>query len=96
MSRNKYNTETDEQLVSENLIENGMEISEENNVKTDAEETARGNVISCKVVKIISKDKGIINFDGCGIIVPVGENTKLVNIRYTGKIGKSDFKCVVV
>ena len=54
------------------------------------------NIISCKVIKSISNDKAIIDFNGYGLIVSFNEKADVVNVKYTGDIGTPDFKYEVV
>lgn len=50
------------------------------------------NIKTCKVIKRISTDKVIVDFDGFGIIVPVNcGDEKYLNIKFNGTIGKPDF-----
>ena len=54
------------------------------------------NIISCKVIKSVSNDKAIIDFNGYGLIVSLNEKADFVNVKYTGNIGTPDFKYEVV
>lgn len=58
------------------------------------------NIKSCKVIKAISNDKAIIDFDGFGLIATVDDARSLcgkrIDIKYSGNIGKADFKYEVV
>lgn len=55
------------------------------------------SVKTCKVLDILSKNKVMIDFDGFGIIVSVS-NVRIQNIdiKYTGTIGKPNFKYEVI
>lgn len=48
----------------------------------------------CKVVKFISKEKAIVDFEGNGLIVQGDFSVPcaVVNVQYYGEIGNSDFK----
>lgn len=50
---------------------------------------------SCKVVSKVGRDKVIVDFNGFGLIIPTDKldkkDVKLVDIKYCGTIGKSDF-----
>ena len=103
MSRKKYNyieTENDE-IVSDDILVTDVEDTEndisEVDISNNTEETvAKDNIVSCKIVKRLSNDKAIINVNGCGLIVPVKDNSDSVNIKFVGAIGTPDFKYEVV
>lgn len=50
----------------------------------------------CNVIARLSENKVVVNFDGFGIIVPVDNSEEFIKIKYTGKIGRPDFKYEVV
>ena len=103
MSRKKYNyieTENDE-IVSDDILEADIEDTEndisEVDVSNNTEETVdKDNIVSCKIIKSISNDKAIIDFNGYGLIVSLNEKAGVVNVKYTGNIGSPDFKYEVV
>ena len=101
MSRKKYTVSKENKTLLDNskeaeemATENIEDIAENTDIVEDT--TANKNIISCKVIKTISKNKVIINFNGFGIIVSVKNKVDFVNIKYTGQIGSSDFKYEVV
>ena len=103
MSRKKYNyIENDnDEIVSDDILETEIEDTEndisEVDISDNIEETvAKDNIVSCKIIKRLSNDKAIINVNGCGLIVPVKDNSDSVNIKFVGAIGSPDFKYEVV
>ena len=101
MSRKKYDTTTIDNDIAFNDIVEIEEIATDNveDVVDDVtvEDTIISeNIISCKVIKSISNDKAIIDFNGYGLIVSLNEKADVVNVKYTGNIGTSDFKYEVV
>lgn len=103
MSRKKYNyiENENEEIVSDDILEADIEDTEndisEVDVSNNTEETVnKDNIVSCKIIKRLSNDKAIINVNGCGLIVPVKDNSDSVNIKFVGTIGSPDFKYEVV
>lgn len=96
MSRKKYDTNIDNDIAFNN-IEEIEEIATDNVEDVTVEDkTASGNVLSCKVIKSISNNKAIIDFNGYGLIVSTDKKTDFVDVKYTGSIGTPDFKYEVV
>ena len=103
MSRKKYNyiENENEEIVSDDILEADIEDTEndisEVDVSNNTEETVnKDNIVSCKIIKRLSNDKAIINVNGCGLIVPVKDNSDSVNIKFIGTIGSPDFRYEVV
>lgn len=100
MSRKKYDTNIDNDIAFNNIVE--IEEIATDNVEEVIEDitvediTASGNILSCKVIKSISNNKTIIDFNGYGLIVSTDKKTDFVDIKYTGSIGTPDFKYEVV
>ena len=101
MSRKKRTTNKEDEVLldssketEEMMVDNIEDIAVNADIVEDT--TTNENIISCKVIKTISKNKVIINFNGFGIIVSVKNKVDFVNIKYTGQIGSSDFKYEVV
>lgn len=95
MSKKKNNVTLDDipTLVEDTEIAIDYDVIEDNYVaETEIIPEITYNTQSCKTLAVIAKDKVIIDFDGRGIIVTVADTkVKTVNIKYTGKIGTSDF-----
>lgn len=79
-------------VVSDNLVEfetSNVEVVEKSTYKP------KWNTQSCKVVSKVGRDKVIVDFNGFGLIIPNDKfdknDTKSVDIKYCGTIGKSDF-----
>lgn len=101
MSRKKYNYTENKEITLENIMTTEVE------TKSDISDTAidncidetiieNDNVISCKVKTRLPNGKAIVVIDGCGLIISVPNDINNVNIKYTGEIGKSNFKYEVV
>ena len=100
MSRKKYDTTIDNDIAFNNIVEI-EEIATDNVEDVGDDVTVEDtiipeNIISCKVIKSISNDKAIIDFNGYGLIVSLNEKAGVVNVKYTGTIGSPDFKYEVV
>lgn len=95
MSKKKNNVTLDDitTLVEDTEIAIDYDVVDDNYVvETEIIPEITYNIQSCKVLAVIAKDKAIIDFDGRGIIVTIADTkVKTVNIKYTGKIGTSDF-----
>lgn len=95
MSKKKNNVTLDDitTLVEDTEIAIDYDVVDDNYVaETEIIPEITYNIQSCKVLAVIAKDKVIIDFDGRGIIATVADTkVKTVNIKYTGKIGTSDF-----
>ena len=95
MSKKKNNVTLDDipTLVEDTEIAIDYDVIEDNYVaETEIIPEITYNTQSCKVLAVIDKDKVIIDFNGRGIIATVADTKeKTVNIKYTGKIGTSDF-----
>ena len=101
MSRKKYDTTTIgndiafndiveiEEIVTDDVKDVIDDVTVEDTIISE-------NIISCKVIKSISNDKAIIDFNGYGLIVSLNEKADVVNVKYTGNIGTPDFKYEVV
>lgn len=87
MSKKKNYTDFDtEEMIVENT---DTSVVEEIDI---AEEKPVINIKTCKVIKRVSTDKAIVDFDGFGIIVPIDDNNKTnIDIKFNGTIGKPDF-----
>ena len=103
MGRKKYNyiENENEEIVSDDILEMDIEDTEndisEVDISNDTEETVdKDNIVSCKIIKRLSNDKAIINVNGCGLIVPVKDNSDSMNVKFVGAIGSPDFKYEVV
>ena len=100
MSRKKYDTTIDNDIAFNDIVE--IEEIVTDNVEdvvddvTVEDRIIPENIISCKVIKSVSNDKAIIDFNGYGLIVSLNEKTDVVNVKYTGNIGTPDFKYEVV
>ena len=100
MSRKKYDTTIDNDIAFNDIVE--IEEIVTDNVEdvvdnvTVEDTIISENIISCKVIKSVSNDKAIINFNGYGLIVSLNEKADVVNVKYTGNIGTPDFKYEVV
>ena len=95
MSKKKNNVTLDDitTLVEDTEIAIDYDVVDDNYVtETELIPEITYSTQSCKVLAVIAKDKVIIDFDGRGIIVTIADTkVKTVNIKYTGKIGTSDF-----
>lgn len=95
MSKKKNNVTLDDipTLVEDTEIAIDYDVIDDNYVaETEIIPEITYNTQSCKVLAVIAKDKVIIDFNGRGIIATVADTKeKTVNIKYTGKIGTSDF-----
>lgn len=100
MSRKKYDTTIDNDIAFNNIVEIEEIVTDDVEDVIDdvtVEDTfISENIISCKVIKSISNDKAIIDFNGYGLIVSLNEKVDVVNVKYTGNIGTPDFKYEVV
>ena len=101
MSRKKRTTNKEDEVLldssketEEMMVDNIEDIAVNADIVEDT--TTNENIISCKVIKTISKNKVIINFNGFGLIVNISESANSVNVKYTGNIGTPDFKYEVV
>ena len=101
MSRKKRTTNKEDEVLldssketEEMMVDNIEDIAVNADIVEDT--TTNENIISCKVIKTISKNKVIINFNGFGLIVNITESANSVNVKYTGNIGTPDFKYEVV
>lgn len=100
MSKKKYDTNNENDIAFNNIVE--IEEIATDNVEDVIEDvtvedtTASGNILSCKVIKSISGNKAIIDFNGYGLIVSTDKKTDFVDVKYTGNIGTPDFKYEVV
>lgn len=90
MSRKKNFEKND----NENIIENTDKYID--NPCETIETVQIAGRMTYKVIKSISDNKAIIDFDGFGLIVDCSPDNKFVDIKYSGKIGKADFKYEVV
>lgn len=96
MSRKKYNDDTAEDIVFDEIAETTEEIVTDNEEDIVEDITVSENIISCKVIKTIANNKAIIDFNGFGLIVSINKKVDFVNVKYTGSIGTPDFKYEVV
>ena len=100
MNRKTYDTTIDNDIAFNNIIEIEDIVTDNIENVVDAvtvEDTIiPENIISCKVIKPISNDRAIIDFNGYGLIVSLNEKAGVVNVKYTGNIGSPDFKYEVV
>ena len=100
MSRKKYDTTIDNDIAFNDIVE--IEEIVTDNVEDVVDDVTvedtiiPENIISCKVIKSISNDKAIIDFNGYGLIVSLNGKADVVNVKYTGNIGTPDFKYEVV